>query len=93
MTTRAVVRVHVYQCSLFTYTHILFQPRSQTLDIKEWQPWKYEDNMSFKCSVFAETMDHFLSSSGYGTETQKDWRDIFDNDCEKQTKSTLKTHK
>ena len=29
-------------------------------------------------------MDHFVSCSSFGTETQKGWRDIFDNDCEKQ---------
>ena len=63
---------------------IIFFIRSQTLDIKQWQPWKNEDNLCLKCSVFAETMDHFVSCSGYGTETKNDWRDIFDNDCEKQ---------
>ena len=41
-------------------SRIIFSVRSQTLDIKEWQPWKYLDNLCVKCEIYAETTDHFV---------------------------------
>ena len=62
----------------------IFSIRSQTLDIKEWQPWKYLDNLCVKCELYAETMDHFVVCKAYGIETEKSWKDIFENNVERQ---------
>ena len=48
-------------------SQIVFSVRSQTLDIKEWNPCNYEDNRCVKCQVYAETMDHFVVFAAYGT--------------------------
>ena len=58
--------------------------RSQTLDIKEWQPWKYEDNLCIKCEVFAETMDHLVNWYGNEEETENNWREIFEDSVTRQ---------
>ena len=63
---------------------MIFSIRSQTLDIKEWKPWKYEDNLCIKCSIFAETMDHFVSCVSYEKETETNWRDIFEDNIKRQ---------
>ena len=55
-------------CSL---SKIIFSIRSQTLDIKEWKPWNYKDNLCVKCSIFAETMDHFVTCESYEKITEK----------------------
>jgi hypothetical protein len=39
---------------------IIFKIRSQTLDIKQWQPWKYQNDFCVKCEKYTETMDHFV---------------------------------
>ena len=39
---------------------IMFSVRSQTLNIKKWKPWNYEDNLYVKCQVYAETMGNFV---------------------------------
>ena len=38
---------------------VIFAVRSGTLEIKEWTPWKYDDNIYVKCESAAETMSHF----------------------------------
>ena len=35
---------------------IIFQIRSQTMDIKTWQPWKYSDKTCVKCEKTEEIM-------------------------------------
>ena len=67
-------------------THIIFHIRSKTLNIKEYQPWNYINNLCVKCEVFSETMDHFVSCKAYQAETEENWRDIFINDTERQFK-------
>ena len=62
----------------------IFSIRSQTLDIKEWKPWNYEDNLCVKCSIFAETMDHFVTCESYEENTEKNWREIFQDNVERQ---------
>ena len=37
----------------------------KTLDINEWTPWKYSDNLSVKCESAAETSTHFVSCKSY----------------------------
>ena len=65
-------------------SQIIFSVRSQTLNIKEWKPWNYHDNLCVKCQIYAETMDHFVVCSSYGNKTEQNWKDIFDNNYERQ---------
>ena len=65
---------------------IILSIRSQTLDIKEWQPLKYEDNLCIKCEIFAETMDHFVNCFGTAKETENNWRYIFTDSVTRQKK-------
>ena len=59
----------------------IFSIRSQTLQIKEFHPWKYEDDdICIKCSKFPETMDHFATCAEYEAEIELNWRDIKKND-------------
>ena len=65
-------------------TQIIFSIRSKTLNIKEFQPWNYEDNLCVQCEIFAETMDHFCTCKAYNTETEAQWTDIFIDNTERQ---------
>ena len=56
---------------------IIFNLRSKKLNIKEFQPWSYEDNLCVKCEIFSETMDHFATCNEYETETVTNWKDIY----------------
>ena len=47
-------------------------------------PWKYLDNLRVKCEFYAETMDHFVVCKAYGIETEKYWKDVFENNVERQ---------
>ena len=60
-------------------SQIIFSVRSQTLDWKEWKPWKYEDDLCLKCQVYAETMDHFMVCAEHGKKTELNWKNIFGN--------------
>ena len=62
----------------------IFKIRSQTLDIKEWQPWKYHDNLCVKCETYSETMEHFVNCKAYGHETENSWKDIFEDNVSRQ---------
>ena len=56
---------------------IIFSIRSETLQIKEFHPWKYKEKyLCEKCQKFPETMDHFATCVEYDTETETHWRDI-----------------
>ena len=73
---------------------IIFSIRSQTLQIKEFHPWKHEDNdMCVKCQKFQETMDHFATCTEYETEMEPNWRDIKKNDMKRQKEIGNKIHK
>lgn len=65
-------------------SHIIFQIRSKTLNIKEFQPWNYTDNLCVKCEIFSETFDHFANCKAYQAETEGNWKDIFKNYTERQ---------
>jgi hypothetical protein len=65
-------------------SHIIFQIRSKTLNIKEFQPWNYTDNLCVKCEIFSETFDHFVNCKAYQAETEENWKDIFKSDTERQ---------
>ena len=59
---------------------IIFGARSGTLDIKEWNILKYEDNICVKCETAAETISHFMSCYSYGEDSYvKQWKDIYRN--------------
>ena len=65
-------------------TKVIFSVRSKTLDIKEWQPWKYNDDLCVKCENSPETMDHFVTCVEYGIECETNWKDILTNDISRQ---------
>ena len=49
---------------------IIFGARSGTINIKEWNIWKYEDNISVKCEIAHKTISHFLTSYSYMEKTR-----------------------
>ena len=65
-------------------SQIIFSIRSRTLNIKEFQPWNYEDNLCVQCKIFAETMEHFCKCGAYNSETENTWTDIFIDNPERQ---------
>ena len=73
---------------------IIFGARSGTLDIKEWNMWKYEDNICVKCEMAAETMSHFMTCSSYGKESYvEEWKNIFQNNSNIQYEIAEKIRK
>ena len=68
-----------------TLTKIIFSLRSETLDIKTWQPWRYFDNLCVVCQLKEETIQHFLSCPTYEkTPQENSWRDIKRDNVERQ---------
>ena len=68
-----------------TLSKIIFSVRSQTFDIKAWQPWKYYDNLCVLCYVKEENMDHFMSCESYrNIEPVNNWKNIFGNEPDEQ---------
>ena len=66
-------------------SNIIFSIRSETLQIKDFHPWKYDnDDLWVKCQKFQETMDHFATCAEYETETEPNWREIKLNDINRQ---------
>ena len=57
---------------------VIFAVRSGTLEIKEWTPWKYDDNICVKCESAAETMSHFAICKSYSIDTLVNgWENIY----------------
>ena len=54
-------------------SNIIFSMRSKTLDIKEYQPWKYENDLCVLCGLQSETMQHFMTCLAYENKTCEDW--------------------
>ena len=68
----------------------IFRIRSEKLQIKEFHPWKYEDDdLCIKCRKFQETMNHFATCVEYDTEIQHNWRDIKLNDIVRQKEMAI----
>ena len=68
-----------------TLSKIIFSLRSRTFDIKNWQQWKYFDNLCVACEVKTETMNHFLTCSAYeNVPSESNWEEIKGNDIERQ---------
>ena len=61
-------------------SNIIFNIRSKILNIKDFQPWMYEDNLCVKCETFSETMDYFSTCKAYETEAENSRRDIYLDD-------------
>ena len=73
---------------------IIFSVRSGTFDIKEWTPWKYNDNICVTCERAAETMAHFVSCKAYSSETLvSDWENIFKDNPDIQYEIASKIEK
>ena len=54
-----------------------FAVRSKTLNIKEYNPWSYEDSLCVMCQNELETMDHFVTCVEYGENLKFNWKDIY----------------
>ena len=66
-------------------TRMIFSIRLKTLDIKEWNSWKYQNLFCLQCDEI-ETMDHFVNCQKYGEALDMDWKDINESNTEKQIK-------
>ena len=62
----------------------IFGLRSRTFDVKEYNPWRYNDDLCVKCQEFKETMDHFVQCNSYGDKLKIDWKLIYGNNMEEQ---------
>ena len=67
----------------------IFCVQSKSLDIKEWQSWKYEDEWCVMCLQYPETMDHFAVCKLYGEESETIWTEINGENTVKQIKVGL----
>ena len=63
------MRQYLFNNRRTSLSKIIFAVRSGTLEIKEWTPWKYNDNICVKCETAAETMNHFVSCKSYSSDT------------------------
>ena len=61
-------------------TEIIFGARLGSIDIKEWNIWKKEDNICVKCETAAATMSNFMICYSYGEDWfVKQWKYIYKN--------------
>ena len=60
-------------------SNIIFSVRSQTLDVKEWLPWNYRDNLCVACKNNEETMGHFMLCTSYENKPCIDWEKVYDD--------------
>ena len=64
---------------------IIFSLRSKTLDIKDWQPWNYFDNLCVGCEIKIETMNHFLTCTAYeNSSCENNWEQVRETDVDRQ---------
>ena len=63
---------------------IIFGIRSKTFDVKEYNPWRYKDDLCVMCLETTETMEHFTQCKGYGETIDMDWKLIYGNNMEEQ---------
>ena len=63
-----------------TLCKVIFGARSGTLEIKDWNLWKHDDNICVKCDQLAETMSYFTTCKAYGKETHiNNWKYVYEN--------------
>ena len=60
----------------------IFSIRAGTLDLKQLNPWKYNDNLCVMCNLKEESLDHFMNCNSYDRENIS-WEDIFQDNKEK----------
>jgi hypothetical protein len=60
----------------------IFSVRSKTYDVKEYCPWKYNDEKCVRCLKVNETMEHFVHCEEYGETLSIDWKNIYENNME-----------
>ena len=68
-------------------SRVTFAVRSKTLDIKSWNPWKYNDDICVGYQTSPETMSNFMCCDTYSSDTkEEDWEKIlmFENHIAKQ---------
>ena len=59
--------------------------RSQTIYIKVWHDWKYEDNACVACNLHEENIEHFLICEAYENCAQeRNWKEILENNPDQQ---------
>ena len=74
---------YIYENKNTSLTRVIFSIRSKTLDVKDWNPWNYENLSCLQC-VEIETMDHFVSCQKYGEALDVNWKEINESNTEKQ---------
>ena len=42
------------------FSNLIFSVRPRSLDVKEWLPWNYADNICIACKRCEETMKYFM---------------------------------
>ena len=72
---------------------LIFSICSKTIDFKEYQPWKYENDKCIKCHLHAETMNHFTTCSSYVNEACENGAKINGLDSENITRVGLAIEK
>ena len=63
---------------------IIFHTRSKTLEIKNWAPWKFENDLCVACKKEVESMCHFMNCTSYQSEPYSEWNNVNKNDYAKQ---------
>ena len=58
---------------------LLFSVGSGTLDVKEWLPRNYADNICIACKKCEETMNLLMVCDSYKNEACVDWKKVFDD--------------
>ena len=74
-------------------SQLIFSIRSKTLDVKEYQPWKYKNNTCVACQKYPETMNHFVTCSSYRNKPCIDWTSIYGSDSLVMTRIALVVEK
>ena len=66
-------------------TNIIFAMRAQTLYIKVWHDWKYEDNACVACILHEENIEHFSICEAYENCAQeRNWKEILETNPDQQ---------
>ena len=61
---------------------IIFSIRARTLDIKEYNAWKYENNLYILCYEESENIEHFFNCVRYREPFDGNWTNIYDKNCD-----------
>ena len=75
---------HLFKNKNTKVSQVIFSIRFQTLDLKTWGPWQYENYLCVKCGKSAETMDYVVTCVEYGKYIEYSWKAILEDNIEKQ---------